>query len=76
MGCRAEGKKAAGMICGGQRVFYFRFSIFVFSIGFRPPGKKEIKKKNEERKGYANVIKVGNEFSIFVFSLGFRSLAG
>jgi hypothetical protein len=50
MGCRAEGKKAAGMICGGQRVFYFRFSIFALGLGFRPLGEKERKKKNEERK--------------------------
>jgi hypothetical protein len=35
------------MVCGGQRVFYFRFSIFVFSLGFRPPGEK---KKKEERR--------------------------
>jgi hypothetical protein len=73
MGCRAEGKKAAGMGDRGGR-----FSIFVFPFfpWFPSPREKERKKKNEERKGYANVIKVGNEFSIFVFSLGFRSLAG
>jgi hypothetical protein len=33
---KGKGKEAAGMVCGGQRVFYFRFSIFVFSLGFRP----------------------------------------
>ncbi len=31
-----KGKEAAGMVCGGQEVFYFRFSIFVLGLGFRP----------------------------------------
>ena len=44
---KEKGKEAAGMIRGGQRVFYFRFSIFVLAPGFRPPGEK---KKKEERR--------------------------
>jgi hypothetical protein len=50
MGCRAEGKKAVGMICGGQGVFYFRFSIFVLGLGFRPPGRKKEKRRTKKEK--------------------------
>jgi hypothetical protein len=60
------------MICGGQGVFYFRFSIFVLGLGFRPPGEKERKKKNEERKREKGkrllAWSVGaKKFSIFVY---------
>jgi hypothetical protein len=79
MGCRAEGKKAAGMVCGGQRVFYFRFSIFVLALGFRPPGRKKEKRrtKNEKGKEAAGMVCGGQRvfyfrFSIFVLALGFR----
>jgi cytochrome bd-type quinol oxidase subunit 2 len=65
------------MIRGGQRVFYFRFSIFVLGLGFRPPGEKERKRKNEERKQAADMVCGGQgvfyfRFSIFVLGLGFR----
>jgi hypothetical protein len=61
-GVRRAGKKEEGRTKNENRLltwsvgagsflfsfFYFRFSIFVFSLGFRPPGEKERKKKNEE----------------------------
>ncbi len=62
------------MVCGGQGVFYFRFSIFALALGFRPPGKKERKKKNEERKQAAGMGDGGGRFSIFVFLFSFFPL--
>jgi hypothetical protein len=47
---KEKGKEAAGMICEGQRVFYFPFSIFVFSLGFRPPGRKREKGRMKNEK--------------------------
>ena len=48
---KGKGKEAAGMVCGGQEVFYFRFSIFVLALGFRPPGRKKEKRRTKNEKG-------------------------
>ncbi len=57
------------MVCGGQRVFYFRFFPW-----FPSPREKERKRKNEERKHAADMVYGGGEFSIFVFLFSFLPL--
>jgi hypothetical protein len=58
----------------GAESFLFSFFYFRFFPWFPSPREKERERKNEERKGFANVIKVGNEFSIFVFLFSFLAL--
>jgi hypothetical protein len=65
---RSSGLATGG---GGQGIFYFRFSIFVLGLGFRPPGEKikneEGRTKNEKRLLTWSVGAESFLFSFFYF---------